>query len=42
MATLGLNNDSISVSLESDHIVVKRHDMEWGVETLPVKAIVLV
>ena len=37
MSTLVLNNDSISVSLESDHIVIKRHDMETAAETLPVK-----
>ena len=37
MATLVLNNDSISVSLESDHIVVRRHDIEGAAETLPVK-----
>ena len=37
MATLVLNNNAISVSLESDHIIVRRHDMETSVETLPVK-----
>ena len=39
MSTLVLNSDSISVSLESDHIVVKRHDVESVAETLPVKDI---
>ena len=37
MATLVLNNDSISVSLESNHIMVKRHNVDSPVETLPVK-----
>ena len=37
MATLILNNDSISVSLESDHIIVKRHNTESAAQTLPIK-----
>ena len=37
MATLVINNDSISVSLESDHIIVKRHDAESASQTLPIK-----
>ena len=37
MATLVLNNNSLSVGLESDHIVIKRHGVETVTETLPVK-----
>lgn len=39
MSTLVLNNDSISISLESDHIIVKRHDIGSVAKTLPVNDI---
>ena len=37
MATLVLNNDSISVSLESDHLIIRQHNLEGLFETLPIK-----
>lgn len=37
MSTLVLNNDSISVSLESDHLVIRQHNKEGVPETLPIK-----
>lgn len=37
MATLVLNNDSISVSLESDHLIIRQHNQEGSFDTLPIK-----
>ncbi len=37
MATLVLNNDSISVNLESDHLIIRQHNIDGDFQTLPVK-----
>lgn len=40
MATLVLNNDSIAVNLESDHLIIRQYNIEGdGFQTLPVKDI---
>lgn len=39
MATLVLNNDSISVGLESDHLIIRQHNIAGDFQTLPIKDI---